>query len=265
MLTGRTGALIAASFSSGGGRIVTVAKDETTRVWNAATGGAIAFLGSDQRQITKARFCLTGRRIVTTASDGTASLWDSDTGKELGPLTRREGAVSSVNQFEDATDGGFYFSADGARVLTTYMDGRARLWEIDIGNEIALVDGHRDKIWDAAFSPDGRFFATASRDGTARIWDAKTGVPFAVLNGHRGPVHGVRFSPDMTALITASADATARVWRLFPSTQALVDDAKRRTPRCLTPHQRRQLLRESTSPSWCVEETKLVIPRRESS
>ena len=193
---------------------------------------------------------------MTTALDGTASLWDSDTGKELSRLTRKEGVVSSVNKFEDATDGRFYFSADGARVLTTYMDGRARLWETNTGDEIALVEGHREMIWDAAFSPDGRFFATASQDGTARIWDAKTAEPFAVLNGHRGPVHDVGFSPDMTALTTASADTTARVWRLFPSTQALVNDAKRRVSRCLTPQQRRQLLRDSASPSWCVEMSK---------
>src|SRR5262249_10224522 len=48
------------------------------------------------------------------------------------------------------------------------------------------------------------------------------------------------FSPDGSRVLTASRDGTARIWRIFPTTQALMDYARKQLPRHLTVQQRRQ-------------------------
>ena len=98
------------------------------------------------------------------------------------------------------------------RVVTASSDNTARLWDAAAGKEIAVLRGHDNPVWSAAFSPDGTRVVTASDDNTARLWDAAAGKEIAVLRGHDNPVWSAAFSPDGTRVVTASSDSTARLW-----------------------------------------------------
>jgi eukaryotic-like serine/threonine-protein kinase len=78
--------------------------------------------------------------------------------------------------------------------------------------QVAVLSGHREIVFSAAYSPDGTRIVTASRDKTARTWDARTGVQLAVLSGHDDRVNSAKYSPDGTRIVTASYDGTARIW-----------------------------------------------------
>ena len=78
--------------------------------------------------------------------------------------------------------------------------------------ELAVLSGHGDRVYSAAFSPDGTRIVTASYDKTARIWDAHTGAQLAVLSGHGTGVASAAYSPDGMRIVTASFDKTARIW-----------------------------------------------------
>jgi WD40 repeat protein len=75
------------------------------------------------------------------------------------------------------------FSPDASRIVTTSMDGIARIWNAATGKQMAVLRGH-DGVWSAAFSPDGSRIVTASADKTARSWDAATTKEIVVLRGH---------------------------------------------------------------------------------
>ncbi len=75
----------------------------------------------------------------------------------------------------------------------------------------AVLAGHTDQVWHAAFSPDGSRIVTASADSTARLWDSE-GKQLAVLEGHKRTVRRAAFSPDGSRIVTASWDNTARLW-----------------------------------------------------
>jgi len=78
--------------------------------------------------------------------------------------------------------------------------------------QLAVLSGHADLVYSAAYSPDGGRIVTASDDKTARIWDARTGAELAVLSGHRGGINSAAYSPDGGRIVTASNDKTARIW-----------------------------------------------------
>jgi WD40 repeat protein/serine/threonine protein kinase len=87
---------------------------------------------------------------------------------------------------------------------------------------LAVLSGHHDIVYFAAYSPDGTRVVTASRDHTARIWDARTGAQLAVLSGHTNIVYCAAYSPDGTRVVTASRDHTARIWDAHTGAQLAV-------------------------------------------
>jgi hypothetical protein len=80
-----------------------------------------------------------------------------------------------------------------------------------------------------------------------------THASYAALGGLEGAIAkrgwAANFSPDGLHLVTASFDQTARIWRLYPTTQALIEDAKKVIPRCLTRGQRQRFFLDAEPPA----------------
>lgn len=121
------------------------------------------------------------------------------------------------------------FAPDGERILTASLDKTARLWT-RAGQPLAVLSGHQDRIYHAAFSPgDGRWLLTASRDGSLRIWQAPAvgshsqspGQPppqlddFLPLPANLGGAAFATFSPDGRYIAGAYWDNAALLWRLW--------------------------------------------------
>ena len=63
------------------------------------------------------------------------------------------------------------FLPGGATILTAGMDGTARLWDANTGNELRVFDWGIGKIRVAAISPDGLTCAAAGDSGQIVVWD----------------------------------------------------------------------------------------------
>ena len=175
-----------------------------------------------------------GTRIVTAGEDKTARIWDTATGKQILVLRGHNSGLKSA-----------FFSPDGTRIITTAgdvdrdvtgdSDYTARLWDADTGTELAVLRGHADVVFNAAFSPGGHRIATASRDHTARIWDVASesyvilgpgsfpeGDPRIAQRIGRPILRRAAFSPDGTRIVTADDLARARVWNLATGKESAV-------------------------------------------
>ena len=73
------------------------------------------------------------------------------------------------------------YSYDGACIVTTSVDGPARLWNATTWQEIAALRGHTSQVESARFSFDGTRIVTVSADRTARFWDTATGQEIAKI------------------------------------------------------------------------------------
>jgi WD40 repeat protein len=200
-LRGHENDVTSAVFSPDGTRILTASRDNTARLWDAATGAERVVLSGHEETVWSAVFSPDGTRILTASRDNTTRLWDAATGAERAVLSGHESTVTSA-----------VFSPDGTRILTASGDNTARLWDAATGAERVVLSGHEETVWSAVFSPDGTRILTTSQDNTTRLWDAATGAERAVLRGHERCVNSAVFSPDGTRILTASDDNTARLW-----------------------------------------------------
>ena len=67
--------------------------DHTARLWDAATGKALATLEGHTGAVRSAAFSPDGTRVVTASDDKTARLWDAASGKALATLEGHTGEV----------------------------------------------------------------------------------------------------------------------------------------------------------------------------
>ncbi len=63
------------------------------------------------------------------------------------------------------------FSPDGTKIILSFTDNTARVWNAITGKEIAVLTGHNDDVVSARFSPDGKYILTSSDDNTLKKWE----------------------------------------------------------------------------------------------
>jgi WD40 repeat protein len=98
--------------------VVTASKDNTARVWDAASGKAVGEPMTHGDSVNSASFSADGKRVVTASADKTARVWGADSSKPVGAPMTHGGWVLSTS-----------FSPDGKRVVTASEDKTARVWD----------------------------------------------------------------------------------------------------------------------------------------
>jgi len=186
-----------AVFSPDGTRILTASRDNTAKLWDAASGKLIGSF-AHQDDVTHAAFSPGGARILTASADHSAKMWDATSGKLMASFAHQDRISDAV------------FSPDGGRILTASADNTAKLWDAPSARLIASF-AHEGAVESAEFSPDGGRILTASADGTAKLWDATSGALIGSF-ARGNSLYSARFSPDGTRILTASADNTAKLW-----------------------------------------------------
>ncbi len=105
------------------------------------------------------------------------------------------------------------YSPDGTR-LAVATDIGVWLYDTSTHEEVALLSGHMQGVFNVAFSPDGTLIASASgwEDASVRLWDAATGAQKMVLDGGPHWVDSIAFSPDGKTLASTARHSGLKFW-----------------------------------------------------
>ncbi|WP_197169226.1 protein kinase domain-containing protein [Novipirellula galeiformis] len=168
-----------AAFLPGADRLVTVAGDDTTRLWDVQHGAEVWSVGGTGRRGLLA-LSPNGNQILTGSSDGkVAQLFEVETGRKIRQL--------GVDQF--------------AALASQYPDATRRELESQIPDITAV-----------SFAPRGGLIATADSFGVCRLWAESQDEPKVVFRGHDAAVTCLQWLPNADVLVTASADSSVAFW-----------------------------------------------------
>ena len=132
--------------------------DKTAKVWEVSTGVNIATL-ENHDALREVAFSPDGTRLAT-ASRKHVNLWCTKTWQPVTTLETVE--VESLA-----------FSFDGTRLAIggTWPEQRIQIWDVEKGQRITELSGHKSDVESVAFSPDGGLLASGSFDGVIYLWD----------------------------------------------------------------------------------------------
>ncbi len=109
---------------------------------------------------------------------------------------------------------------DMRHLVSGAEDEKLRIWDMEDGRTINVMNGHIGAINSVAVSRDGRFGLTAGDDRTIRIWDLVSAECLRTVEAHEGSVTSVAFKGSLRKVISASSDMTAGLHTLKIAYQA---------------------------------------------
>jgi WD40 repeat protein len=218
-LTGHQGPVTSVAFGHDGRLIATASRDNTTRVWDAASGEKLLSLPGHGYGLARAVWHPRELLLATSGLDNQVKIWDML--PDRGPyLLGHDSAITT-----------FAISADRKLLATASLDNSVWVWDAFSG------EAHHQYQFDApvysiAFRHDRQRLAVAGKDGFAAV----LGVPsedkkplqllFSLVDpalgkekpgkAHADDIRQIAFSEDGEQLATASFDRTVKVWKTPP-------------------------------------------------
>jgi WD40 repeat protein len=201
--------------SPDGRRILSGSKDRTMILWDRETGREIRRFKEQGGSIQSVAISPDGRRALSGSQDTIVRLWDL----ESGDLIREfRGHTEGVFSVAFSPDGRLAYSTSGGFLRGGWEDGRdaaIRVWDVETGQEVRRMEGHRGIVRSVAVSPDGRRVLSGGRDSAVILWDAEAGAEIRRFRGHTtDEVVCVAFLPDGRRAVSGGGDTdrTIRLW-----------------------------------------------------
>jgi hypothetical protein len=242
------------------GRVLT-SVGSFVQLWNAWSGHEIAKF----EPVEGAALRFDGRVIATTHYDGKIRILDLETNETV-EIVNRLARVITLS-----------FTPAGDKLVTMGGDGTARLWDARVGRKytefpaLSTAAVRHGETWNGARTirvesmPAARLEnggMTISQPRSIALVDVASGHVVALVqldpsfeDAKEGIERDVEIftDDDKTWVILLREGVPERGWRIFLTTGALLDHARRIIPRCLTREQRAAAFLDPEPPAWCIE------------
>lgn len=231
-----------------GNIIVTASNDpeHSIRLWDAESAVELSQLKGHTDAVVSLTFSPNGRWLLSTSYDNTARLWDLADPVQPAEVALLEGHTWWVWRGAFSPEFDPYNAAAVSQIATVSQDGKAIVWQIDVGTEsttnqvdvapsprvvaeeLATFAEHKGPVYAVDISASG-LVATGGYDQRILLWRPQDVPPvsledlldrrpqkmeFSELTGHSGPVQSVAFGREGDVLVSGSRDNSVKVWNI---------------------------------------------------
>jgi WD40 repeat protein len=105
-------------------------------------------------------------------------------------------------------------SSDGQFLVSGSYDKKIKIWLLETGQEVRVLEGHTQTVRAIFISYDGKYIFSGSDDKSIRIWDLKTGKTVSILKAHSDSVSSIAATANGRKLVSASNDGILKIWDL---------------------------------------------------
>ncbi len=208
-----------ATFHPDESKIAASMMDGTIRIYSFNSGEELLSLGGHVGGVTNLDFSPDGRYLASGGEDRSIRLWDIQTGEEVRQIIGHPGAIYRIA-----------FSPDGTKIASTSADATfandpndtvdrtVRLWDVETGEQLLLIEPKSGFVRSLDYSPDGTKIAIGvwdtSNGGTLRLYDTNTGEEVQRLFVDPGILIDVVFSADGRFVATTGWEGNVGLWDL---------------------------------------------------
>ena len=180
-------------------------------LWDLVFGEPLARFAQAPRR-TYVAFHPDGRTALSASQDGTVVLWDLFNANEI---RRFEGHGGGVNEVAFTPDGRYILSAGGSDqgLDVPGVDNSIRIWEMETGEQVQILEGHEAGVYHVKVSPDGSKALTLSLDGAVIYWDLESGAELRRFD-HPGTPFSIAFHPDGKRALIGTGEPSVLIWDL---------------------------------------------------
>jgi WD40 repeat protein/tRNA A-37 threonylcarbamoyl transferase component Bud32 len=209
----------AAHYQEGSGSSVAINEPRLVKIWDAATGQALATLAGHRATVEALAWRPgDGARLATAGQDRTVRLW-----VRAGDKYKEEGLIHTAG-----SPRALAWSPDGKWLATAEGDQGVRIWDVPGGNPVRALTGHRGGVVSVAWvaTADGKQWLAscsveraaaspsggAGRENSVKIWNPVTGDEVDTLSGLTPAVRIVTWHPDGKRLALVGDEGVVKVW-----------------------------------------------------
>ncbi|MEO1559314.1 MAG: WD40 repeat domain-containing serine/threonine-protein kinase [Cyanobacteria bacterium J06632_19] len=197
------------TFSPDGKILASAGGDKTVKLWDLTTNTEIHTFNNHKKWVSTVAFSPYGKIIASGIAVGTVILQDFGNYSKFNILN-----ILNHNH-PSAAIRSIAFSPDKKIIATGSEDSTIKLWEVNTGQEIYTLTGHKKSIRCVTFSPSGKILASSSHAQHIKLWNMNTKQEICTLSEHSDKVNSLGFSPDGKTLFSAGDDNCIKVWQLM--------------------------------------------------
>lgn len=187
-------------------------QEETFTIYCTFTGhaGAVTALGLSKVNNGRPDF------IISGSSDLTVKKWK---------IPKTETEIIKVSEYtrraHEKDINAIDISPNDEYFATASYDKTGKIWDVDTGETIGILKGHKRGLWDINFCQYDKLVVTASGDKSAKLWSLTDFSCKKTFEGHTNAVQRSKFINGNQQLLTTGADGLIKLWDLKVDDDAL--------------------------------------------
>jgi platelet-activating factor acetylhydrolase IB subunit alpha len=201
---------------------LTGSRDSLIKLWEPETAQCIHSFRGHEDWVRMIRLNSNSRYLASCSTDRIVKVWSMENKALVVDLRGHDHVVECVAWASDAAvkvmriseskDADVIIEGLPIVLASAGRDKSIRVWHVNIGACLFIIDGHDNWVRGLVFHPLGGFLISVADDKTMRTWDMINQKQIKSIHPHNQFVSSVDFHKTEPYVVTCSADSTLKLW-----------------------------------------------------